>query len=53
MNGNPNSVIPSNIQTISAALTGSEVNEIPSLEYVHKCRVVVQNINDMLDDCRL
>ena len=34
MNGNPPSDIPDNIQTMSAALTGIEVNELPSLEYV-------------------
>ena len=37
---------------MSAALTRSEVNEIPSLDYVRKCHVFVQNINDMLAACR-
>ena len=37
MNGSPPSDIPDNIQTMSDALTGIEVNELPSLEYVRKC----------------
>ena len=36
-----------------ADITGSEVNDLTSLDYVHKCRVVVQNLNDMLADCIL
>ena len=38
---------------MSAAITGSKVNELPSLDYVHKCRVVVKNLNGMLAACRL
>ena len=53
MNGNPPFAIPDNTQTMSAALTGSEVNKLPSLDYFHKCRVVVQNLKNMLDDCIL
>ena len=53
VNGTPHSAIPSNTQKMSAALTGSEVNELPSLDYVRKCRVVVQNLKDMLAACRL
>ena len=45
--------ILANIQTMSSALTGSELNELTSLEYVRKCRVVVQNINNMIASCRL
>ena len=52
VNVTPPFVIPANIQTMSAALNGSEVNEIPSLDYVCKCRVVVKNLNDMLATCR-
>ena len=47
-NGNPPSTIPDNIQTMYAALTAIEVNDITSLDYVRKCCVFVQNINDML-----
>ena len=53
VNGDPTSAIPSNIQKSSNALTGSEVNEIPSLEYVRKYRVVAQNLNEMLATCKL
>ena len=52
LNGTPPSDITANTKTMSAALNGSEVNEIPSLDYVCKCRVVVKNLNDMLATCR-
>ena len=48
----PPSAIPDNIQKMADALTGSEVSELISLDYVCKCRVVVQNINYMAA-CRL
>ena len=48
VNGTPPSTIPYSIQTMSAALIGSEFNEMPSLDYVCKCCVSVQNLNDML-----
>ena len=53
MNGTKPSAIPANIQKMSTALTGSEVNDIPSLDYVRKCRVFVQSLNNLLPDCRL
>ena len=53
VNENPPSAIPGNIQTVSAALTGSEVNELTPLDYVRKCRVDLQNRNYMLATCRL
>ena len=53
VNGTPPYSIPTNIQTMSANITGSEVNDLPSLDYVHKCRVVMQNINDKLSACSL
>ena len=53
VNGNPPSDIPASIQTMSSAITGTEVNELPSLEFVSKCRVVVQSLNDMLSACIL
>ena len=37
VNGTPHSVIPAKIQTMSAGITGIEVNELPSLEYVREC----------------
>ena len=53
VNGTPLSDIPDNIQTLSAALTGNELNYIPSLDYVCKCRVGLQNLNDMFAACIL
>ena len=53
VNGTPPYTITENIQTMSAATTGSEVNELTSLDYVRKCRVLVQNLNDVLPACRL
>ena len=47
------SAITANIQTMSADLNGSEVHELPSLDYVRKCRVVVKNLKIMLAACRL
>ena len=51
--GTTPSAITANTQKIYAALTGSELDELPSLEYVRTCRVVVQILNDMIDACRL
>ena len=53
LNWTPPSTIPDNIQTMSAAFTGSEVNEITLLDYVRKCCVFVQNLNSMLAACNL
>ena len=50
VNGTPPSAIIANIQTISAALTVSELNELPPLYYVRKCRVAVHSLNYMLAD---
>ena len=53
VNATPTSAIPANIQKMSATLSGCEVNELPSLDYVRKCCVVVQYLNNMLAACRL
>ena len=53
VNSTPTSDITSNVQAMSAALSGYEVNELPALDYVRKCCVVVQYLNDMLAACRL
>ena len=53
VNGTPPSAIIANIQTMSAALTVSELNELPPLYYVRKFHVAVQSLNNMLADCRL
>ena len=38
---------------MSAALTVSEVNELPLLDYERKCCIFFQNLNDMLAPWRL
>ena len=45
VNGTPPSAAADNIQTISATMTEREVNELPCINFVRKCRVVVQNLN--------
>ena len=53
MNGTPPSSVLANIQTMSAAMTGQEVTELPCINFVRKCRVVVQNMNLTLAALRL
>ena len=53
MNRTTPSSIPDNIQIISASLTVSELNELPPFDYLRKCRVFMQNLNDVLAACRL
>ena len=53
VNGTPPSSIPDNIQTISAALTVSEVNELPSLDYVCKCFIFMKSLNGVIASCRI
>ena len=53
VNGTPPSAVPGNTQTMSAALLGSEVSEMPSVNYVCKFCVVMQNLNEMLAAFRL
>ena len=53
VNGTPPSAITANIQKMSDALTGSEVNELPPLGYVCKCFSIVKNLNDIISACRL
>ena len=53
VNGTPPSAVPGNTQTMSAALLGSEVSEMPSVNYVCKFCVVTQNLNEMLAAFRL
>ena len=53
VNGTPPSSVPSNIQTMSAAMTGQEVTEMPCIDFVRQCRVVVQNLNLTLAGLRL
>ena len=53
VNGTPPSAIPANIQTMSAGMYGSEVAELPSLNYVRQCRVILQGLNTTLAALRL
>ena len=52
--GTPPASIPAVIQTSQAAVTGDGVTEAPpSVNFVRECRVVVQNLNEMLAAMRL
>ena len=53
MNGTPPSAVPANIQTMSSAMTGQEVTEMPCINFVRQCRVVVQNLKSTLAALRL
>lgn len=53
VNGTPPSAVPPNIQTMSAAFNGCEASELPTVDYVRKCRTVVENLNLMLGAHRL
>ena len=53
VNGTPPSAVPKNIRTFSAAMTGETQDQPPSVDFVRKCRVVVQNLNEMLAAYRL
>lgn len=53
VNGTPPSAVPANIQTMSAAMTGAEAEELPSVNFVRQCRTVLQNLNETLAALRL
>ena len=48
VNGTPPYAVPANIQTMSAAMKGQDVTELPCINFVWQCRVVVQNLNSTL-----
>ena len=50
VNGTPPSDIPSNTQTVSMALTGTSACELPYVDFVCKCQVVLQTVNENLSD---
>jgi len=52
-NGTPPSAIPANIQTTSAALTGAEATELPSIIFLRQCRTLLQTLNETLSSLRL
>ena len=47
VNGTPPSAVPANIQSLCAILNGAEAEELPSIDFVRKCRTVVENLNLM------
>lgn len=53
VNGTPPSAVPANIQTASAAFTGAEAGDLPSVRFVRQCRTVLQNLNETLAALRL
>ena len=53
VNGTPPSAISANIQTTSAAFTGAEASELPSVSFIRHCRTVLQNLNETLAALRL
>ena len=53
VNGTPPSAVPATIQTTSAAFTGAETSELPSVSFVRQCRTVLQSLNETLSALRL
>ena len=53
VNGTPPVAVPATIQTTSAAFTGAEANELPSVNFVRQCRTVLQTLNETLSALRL
>ena len=53
VNGTPPSAVPANIQTMSAAMNGCEAHELPTVDFMRKCRTVVENLNLLLGGYRL
>ena len=53
VNGTPPTAVPANLQTASAAFTGVEAKELPSVNFVHQCRTVLQTLNETLSALRL
>ena len=47
VNATPLSAVPlKNLQTVSAALTGTADCELPFVEFFRKCQVVLQTVNE-------
>ena len=53
VNGTPPSAVPANIQSMCAAFTGANSNELPSVSFVRSCRTIVQIMNETLAAMRL
>jgi hypothetical protein len=48
VNGTPPSAVPAILQSTSAHMIGSEVEQLPSVNFIRECRVVVKKLNEML-----
>jgi hypothetical protein len=48
VNGTPPSAVPAILQSTSAHMIGAEVEELPSVNFVQECHVVVKKLNEML-----
>ena len=53
VNGTHPTSVPANIQSSFALFTGVEATELPCVNFVRQCRLVLQNINDTLSAFRL
>ena len=53
VNGTPPSDVAANIQTMSDTMTGREVNELPCIEFLRQCCVVVNNMHSTIAALRL
>jgi hypothetical protein len=53
IHGTPPSAIPSNIGTLFVTLTGEEPKELPSVNYVRQCRVLIQIIAETITAMKL
>ena len=48
VNGTAPRAVPANIRSVSETITGQPIAHSPSVNFVRQCRVVVQNLNEML-----
>ena len=48
VNGTHFFAIPANIQTSCVAFTGVEADELPSVNFVRECQIVLQNLSETL-----
>ena len=48
VNGTHTSAVLANIQTLCAAFTGVEADELPSVNFVRECRIVLKKLNETL-----
>ena len=53
VNGMHPTAVPANIQSSCALFTGVESTELPCVNFVRQCRVVLQNLNETLSAFRL